>query len=431
MALAPGELPPKEKLEPVQRADGLWELDRVRHRALNGEEVRTSATGRTKKACRDEWMRRFEANIRKNTKRKRTSRRVQFSPNDKMSVVFAELDRQWKQRVEAGTMSRDTYNNNYRMIYETTNTVRHNPNPDAFKLETELGSLTIAESADVADIIDYLDEVAETAPTRAEKHYTLLCQAYGLAVQGRAIPAAANPMVHVPRPAMTSTLPRPLDKAAQRAMFEFIDKKLGDASYLRIFYLLLLGTGVRPGEGLAVRWSDLSVRTLDDDAPKTVLYVGATVRWHPGVEVYRHENRKSGNPYRVALPAWLAAELEAERDRAKPASADSPIVVGSKSKSWVSVQTARQLVFRVRRDSPVPGFRLSDLRDTVATHLAVVTKDDERVSAQLGHTEGKLSMAQRHYIDGGVKRMMVVDNAEWLEALNPRVSGADRESGVD
>ncbi|MRH88448.1 hypothetical protein GFY24_13500 [Nocardia sp. SYP-A9097] len=30
-------------------------------------------------------------------------------------------------------------------------------------------------------------------------------------------------------------------------------------------------------------------------------------------------------------------------------------------------------------------------------------------------------MAQKHYIDGGVKRMMVVDNADALEALNPRV----------
>ncbi|MGX1809677.1 hypothetical protein ACWIGI_28485 [Nocardia sp. NPDC055321] len=374
-------------------------------------------------------MRRFEINIRKNTKRKRTSRRVQFSPTDSMSLVFAELDKQWKARVEAGTMSRDSYDNNYRMIYESTNRVRHNPNPDAFKLETEMGNLSIAESADVADITDYLDEVAESAPTRAEKHYQLLCQAYRLAIQGRGITAANNPMPHVPRPTLRATVPRPMDKPAQCAMFEQILRTPANTSYLPILYLLLLGTGVRPGEALAVRWSDLSVHTLDDESTRTVLYVAATVCWHPGVEPYRHEDRKSGNPYRVALPAWLATELEAEKRRVKPASLDLPIVQGSKA--WVSVPTARQLAFRVRRGGPVPGFRLSDLRDTVATHVAVVTEDDERVSAQLGRTEGKLSMAQRHYIDHGRKRMTVVDNADELEALNPQIPGESWESSGD
>ncbi|MFE5290449.1 hypothetical protein ACFRAQ_36345 [Nocardia sp. NPDC056611] len=429
MALEPGELPPKSKLIPTKRTDGTWELDRVRHRALNGEEVRTSATGRTKNECIDEWMRRFEINNRKNTKRRRTSRRVQFSPNDNMSLVFAELDKQWKQRVADGTMSPDSYDNNYRMIYETTHKVRYNPNPDAYKLETELGNLTIAESADVADLMDYLDEVAETSPTRAEKHHALLRQAYRLAVQGRAITAAANPMPHIPKPRLVPPVPRPMDRAAQCAMFDYIDKTLSESSYLRILYLLLLGTGMRPGEGLAVRWSDIEVHTLDDGSKRTVLHIGATVRWHPGVKVHRHGDRKAGNPYRVALPVWLVAELDAQKQRANPASEDVPIVASARSGSWVSVQTARQLVFRVRRDSPAPGFRLSDLRDTVATFLAAVTKDDERASAQLGHTDGKQSMAQRHYIDGGVKRMMVVDNTAELEMLNPLVLGADRESG--
>ncbi|MGX1809678.1 hypothetical protein ACWIGI_28490 [Nocardia sp. NPDC055321] len=45
----PGELPDKDDLIPVRNPKGGWMLDRVRHRALTGEEVRTSAKGRTKK----------------------------------------------------------------------------------------------------------------------------------------------------------------------------------------------------------------------------------------------------------------------------------------------------------------------------------------------------------------------------------------------
>ncbi len=40
-------------------------------------------------------------------------------------------------------------------------------------------------------------------------------------------------------------------------------------------------------------------------------------------------------------------------------------------------------------------------------------------------------MAQKHYIDGCVKRVVVVDNADHLEALNPRISAEIWESGVE
>ncbi|WP_153806547.1 hypothetical protein [Nocardia sp. SYP-A9097] len=67
----------------------------------------------------------------------------------------------------------------------------------------------------------------------------------------------------------------------------------------------------------------------------------------------------------------------------------------------------------------IDWFRWSDLRDTVATHIAVVTDDDERASAQLGHIDGKRSMAQEHYIEQGIRRLTAVDNADVLELLNP------------
>ncbi|WP_067566756.1 hypothetical protein [Nocardia acidivorans] len=49
----------------------------------------------------------------------------------------------------------------------------------------------------------------------------------------------------------------------------------------------------------------------------------------------------------------------------------------------------------------------------------MITGDDERASAQLGHMDGAKSMAQRHYIHQGIRRMVVVDNADVLELPDP------------
>ncbi|MFE3052248.1 hypothetical protein [Nocardia sp. NPDC059239] len=428
MALEPGELPPKNKLIPTKRSDGSYELDRVRHRALNGEVVRTSAVGRTKKECIDEWMRRFDINNRKGSKRRRISKRVQFAPTDPMSKVFAEMDRQWKQRVEDGTLSRDTHSNYHRTIYPCAPGPK-NHNPDAFKLETEMGDLSIAEAADAADITDYLDEVAETAPSRAEMQHLVLGMAFKMAVLGRGLPTSDNPMPHVICPPRKPTIPRPLARPLQISMYAYIvEARSREGAYLRLYYLFLLGTGVRPGEGLAVRWVDIATEMLEDSSVRTVAYIGATVRRRTKVGTFRHPNRKSGNPYWIVLPQWLAAELAAEKARVRPASDEVPVFRGPVSHSWVSVQSAEDSVLRLRRESPVPDFRLSDLRDTVASHIASVTKDDDRSSAQLGHTDGKLSIAQKYYISAEAKRVAVVDNADELELLNPLDVGANWES---
>lgn len=445
MPLEPGELPDKDKLIPIKRADGVWELDRVRCRRLNGDDFRQSAQGRTKKECGEEWMRRWEVNIRKGSKRKRVSKRVQFSPNDKMSLVFATLDAQWKARVEDGTLSVDTYNN-YRLMIYPAPVSRRNHNPDAYKLEVEMGGLTITEAADVADLIDYLDEVVESAPSRAEMQHLILGMAFRLAVVGRAIPTAHNPMPDVPCPPRRPTEPRPLAQSQCRALYVYFAglRRTGSA-YLRLYFLILLGTGVRPGEGLAFRWIDRTLETLEDGSVRRVLYVGATVRRRTGLGSFRHGSRKSGNPYRIVLPRWLDEELDAQyalvREAVELAQASredkdrmlqelelQPIIVGPVSGSWVSVPAAQEVLLAVRDDGPVPDFRLSDVRDTVATYVAAATKDDARSSAQLGHTEGKESIAQKFYIADGVKRLAVVDNADVLERLNPMIAGGNWES---
>ncbi|MBF6138198.1 hypothetical protein IU501_35085 [Nocardia otitidiscaviarum] len=130
VSLEPGALPPKDKLNPVKGKDGLWRLTRIRHRSHSGEYVKTSAVGRTRRECLDEWEQAFKRNVHKGSKRKRTSKRRQFSATDKMGEVFAELDAQYKARVDAGKMSQDTYNNYRCYIYPPAKNAKRSKNPD-------------------------------------------------------------------------------------------------------------------------------------------------------------------------------------------------------------------------------------------------------------------------------------------------------------
>ncbi|GAB2568153.1 hypothetical protein [Nocardia heshunensis] len=121
------------------------------------------------------------------------------------------------------------------------------------------------------------------------------------------------------------------------------------------------------------------------------------------------------------LPDWLATELDAEKEKASPAVDTLPVLQGPRSAAgaWVSMSNARMAVYAVRNRSEFKTFRLSDHPDTVATHVVTATGDDERVSAQLRHMDGNKSMAQRHYIHQGIRRMAAVDNAAVMELLDP------------
>ena len=78
---------------------------------------------------------------------------------------------------------------------------------------------------------------------------------------------------------------------------------------------MLLGTGARIGEALALRWSDVDV------AAGTVALTGTVVRVHhpdrPGVLI-RQDTTKGRRPRAQLLPTFALAALVAERERGLP-----------------------------------------------------------------------------------------------------------------
>ncbi|NKY89912.1 site-specific integrase [Nocardia veterana] len=418
-ALEPGGYPPKDKLQPTKGADGIWRLSEVRHRAINGEYVRSSGSGPTRDLCMAAFWENFEKNRFKGSvrRKRRTEKVVLFKPTDKMSAVFKHHADLLRQRLEKGEIREKTYNTYLGVIYPNEGP---RAKSDAIKLDVELGAFSIAEAGRPSELASYIADIAEIAPGVALQHHTILTAVFRmLTLQGL---YDDSPMRLVPRPDLNGGGQRALD-AVNRA--EFV-KLLCDKGrtprghdYVLPFGLTVLGTGVRPGEGLAVRWFDIP--DLDDETvDRAVLHVCGTIVKSPGRKAHRQDTRKAGDSYYVTLPRWLTSELRAWKRFCSPV--DEMALMFTIDGQPISTDVVGYALECLRAGTDLEWMTWGNLRDTVATEVTGKTGDSKCASAQLGHSEGS-SMATRHYIDRQGYKRAAVDYAEALEGLYPENDG--------
>jgi|GEM_PF-4951833 len=411
-ALEPGAPPDKDKLIPTKGADGIWRLTRVRHRALNGDYVRSSGKGRIQKECLEDFWRSFERNNTKGSNRRRRAQRKRFALTDKMIDVFNYWLELQLARVEKGEIVQRTYNNYCRGIRPAPKTAR-NRKPDAYKLANEYGGLTVGEACDRLEIVDYLDDVFEAAPNTAMLHHVILKSVWKMLMTNA--PISVNPMDGIPQPRPGGYEPRALVGAEPagvlRAITRWLEYGYSPSEYLPCYYLLLLGTGMRPAEALAVRWCDV----LDLDEEHAIIHICGTIVAEP---FHRQGKRKRGPSYYVVVPRWLTRILRAWKLFDQPSSDDQAIFLPPYGDSqWLHPSTVQRCIETFRGDE-FEWLTWTNLRDTVATVVAVETGNDDRASAQLGHSSAlRRTIAQRHYIDPKGRPIKPVDNADALETL--------------
>lgn len=424
--LEPRGRPKKHQLDPVKGSDGIWRLDRVRHRTFGGRYVRTSGSGYTKKECLADWEDAFERNRRKGSVRESSRRRHQFALTDPMSVAFGKFIEDSEKRVAAGRLTQQTRDIYWRSIYKIDSP---RANPDSIKLNAEMGDLAIAEAGKPSFLSDYLEDVADVFPGVACRHYVVLSGTFNMLTLAGLFDV--SPMAPVPRPDRGSSSPRALHSQERDQLYAQICERNTGAKYFRMLYLTILGTGIRPGEAFALWWADIP--DLDDQAvEKAVVRVGATaVKPMSGGPAFRQNRRKkarAGACYYIMLPAWLTTELREFKRICAPGSNETPIFL-SRLNRMVEPMGADLNLARAKADSAVDWITWGNLRDTVATHVAGRTGDSRRASAQLGHADGA-SVASTHYIDQAGYVRVVVDNSEVLEELKPTKVGVKLESGV-
>jgi integrase len=168
---------------------------------------------------------------------------------------------------------------------------------------------------------------------------------------------------------------------------------------------LMLATGCRIGEILALRWSDLD---LDGELP--ILTVSGTIKTETGKSTYRKPTPKSDASRRtVVLPRFAAELLRVRREFATPNEHDA--VFATRNGTWHQVVNIERRWRQIRKDTGYEWVTPHTFRKTVATLISEAATS-ELASRQLGHSSSQVT--RDHYI---AKPPVSADLSEVLERL--------------
>jgi integrase len=170
---------------------------------------------------------------------------------------------------------------------------------------------------------------------------------------------------------------------------------------------LLLATGSRIGEVLAVRWAD-----IDNSADPPALTISGTLVYVRGRGTFRQAWTKSDAGFRTVFLPMFAVEM-LERRRAGADANEHDAVFASRNRTWLMPNNVRRQWRAARKDTGLDWVTPHTFRKTVATLIDHET-DTDTAAAQLGHKSGEITKA--HYIQ---KAHRAPDVTSVLDALGP------------
>ncbi|MFZ5848381.1 MAG: tyrosine-type recombinase/integrase [Actinomycetota bacterium] len=185
---------------------------------------------------------------------------------------------------------------------------------------------------------------------------------------------------------------------------------------------LMLATGARIGEILAVRWVDVAL-----DATRPNLTINGTIKTEPGKGTYRKPSPKSDASVRtVVLPDFAIAVLKRRQAAARRNPNDA--VFPTRNGTWQQVNNVERRWRQIRKDTDLDWVTPHTFRKTVAT-LISERVNAEIASQQLGHSSPAIT--REFYIS---KPAIAADVAHVLDELaeadpegGPNTSGISRE----
>ncbi|MGW5557580.1 tyrosine-type recombinase/integrase [Micromonospora sp. NPDC003944] len=274
-----------------------------------------------------------------------------------------------------------------------------------------LGNLRIRE-ATVGRLDKFLREVAKDRPSAAKNAKVALGQMFALAVRRGAL--STNPVRETGRLRKSRRTIQALDIAQLEVVRSAIrqwqqptpgkpgPRHTGD---LADVIDLMLATGVRIGEALAVRWEDADLSA----EPPTVTICG-TIIYLKGEGFFRQEWTKSDAGHRtVILPRFAVGMLLARNLSAADNAHDA--VFASRRGTWLSPPNVRRQWRQARTDTGLEWVTPHTFRKTVAT-LIDKEADAKSAAAQLGHASEDVT--NTYYI---AKPALAPDSSHILEQL--------------
>lgn len=259
-----------------------------------------------------------------------------------------------------------------------------------------IGGLALWE-ATTGQMDRFLKAVAAETPGQAKTTKTVLTQMFSLAARHDAV--KANPVRDTRLPERRRTPVKALTveevQALRRGLRAYLDEPArsgpGRPQDLADLVDVALGTGVRVGELLALRWEDVNLGV----SPVTVTVTGTVVRTPDGLVRQTHPKTAAGHRT-VSLPRFAAdvllrrsvVEEANNRDLVFPSSTGTLREVNNVERQWRDARTSKHL----------RGFTWvtwHTFRRTVATIIDRSTGTDD-AAAVLGHSG--TAVTSRHYV---------------------------------
>ena len=231
----------------------------------------------------------------------------------------------------------------------------------------------------VQTLLSELEREGAGARTR-QAVFTLLNQSFKQAIRWDLI--RRNACDGVDRPRVPRSKIRVLDPEESR---QLLAAAHGDR--LEALYVLALTTGLRQGELLGLRWSDI-------DLPGATLGVQRGLTELNG-KLEFSEPKTARSRRRVDLPALAVSALESHRQRQTALPHPTALVFTDTIGGPIRKQNLVRRSFKpLLKRAGLPPIRFHDLRHTTASYLAMNGASLHEIAAILGHKT--LAMVQRY-----------------------------------
>ncbi|WHX68241.1 site-specific integrase [Peribacillus frigoritolerans] len=228
-----------------------------------------------------------------------------------------------------------------------------------------------------------LDEEYSTSTIR--KLHQLLNQAFGQAVKWKKI--SFNPVINADPPSVKK-------EEMKIWSFDEIDSFLnhckGERHYLT--FLLAIYTGMRKGELLGLKWSDI-------DFGKKSIRIQRSLSHIPN-KGYRLSTPKTKKSKRqVPIPDFLVKELKAHKERQETQRKrlgeqyqDQDLVICTEIGTLQDPRNVLRVMKRISKAANVTSIRFHDIRHTHASILISEGVDIVKVAARLGHSDPTITL---------------------------------------
>jgi integrase len=287
----------------------------------------------------------------------------------------------------------------------------------------ELGGLRLREVT-TSRLDLFLVRLRATSASRQRKTKVVMGAMLGMAVRHDAL--AVNPVqqtsrVHREKSETRSLTLEDLDTVRQALRAWTAKQRPGPkaSSDMADIIDLMLATGARIGEVLALRWVDVAL-----DATRPNLAINGTIKTEPGRGTYRKPSPKSDASVRtVGLPDFAVTVLRRRQEATRENPNDA--VFPTRNGTWQQVNNVERRWRQIRKDTGLDWVTPHTFRKTVATLIAERV-NAETASQQLGHSSPAIT--REFYIS---KPTIAADVADVLaELAEPDLAGDPNTSGI-